>query len=321
MPTRLPSLPAHPRILVYTPVEGDRYPPFLRRALPGARFLFCRSPAEVLRKMPEAEVVFGYRVPAEAFAAARRLRLIQAMSAGVDGFLRSPLPAGVPLCRAVGVFEDRMAEYTLAYLLAVSQGVPRVLAQQAAHRWSPFVPQYLQGRLLGIAGYGAIGRLVGRKARALGMRVWGLRRTGGRASGAERIFRMEEMEVFLRSLDFLVVLLPLTPETRGLIGRRALRAMRRSAWLMNIGRGPVVDEAALLHALDRGWIAGAVLDVFAEEPIPPDHPFWRHPKVIVTPHIAGAAFPEREVAVLVENLRRLRSRRPLRGLVRPTRGY
>ena len=90
---------------------------------------------------------------------------------------------------------------------------------------------------------------------------------------------------------------------------------------MNIGRGPVVDEAALLTALDRGWIAGAVLDVFSKEPLPPEHPLWRHPKVIVTPHIAGPAFPEREVVLLAENLRRLRAGRPLKGLVRRARGY
>jgi phosphoglycerate dehydrogenase-like enzyme len=170
--------------------------------------------------MPEAEVVFGYKVRAEAFAAARRLRLIQAMSAGVDGFLRSPLPAGVPLCRAVGVFEERMAEYALAYLLAISQGVRQVLAQQAEGRWFPFLPQYLHGRLLGIAGYGAIGRVIGRRARAFGMRVWALRRTGGRAAGAERTFGLKDLEAFLKPLDFLVVVLPLTPSTRGLIGRR-----------------------------------------------------------------------------------------------------
>jgi glyoxylate/hydroxypyruvate reductase A len=153
------------------------------------------------------------------------------------------------------------------------------------------------------------------------MRVWALRRTGGRAAGAERTFGLKDLEAFLKPLDFLVVVLPLTPSTRGLIGRRALRGMRRSAWLVNIGRGPVVDEAALLHALDRGWIAGAVLDVFHQEPPPPEHPLWRHPKVIITPHIAGAAFPEREVALLVENLRRLRTGHPLKGLVRRARGY
>lgn len=314
-------LPRRPVILVYTPEQADRYPPLLRRALPGARFLFCRSRAEVFRKMPEADVAFGYRIPPEAFATARRLHLIQAASAGVDDLVRAPLPPGVPLCRAVGVFEERMAEYTLAYLLAVSQGVPRILAQQQKRRWAPFVPRYLQGRLLGIAGYGAIGRTIGRRARAFGMRVWGLRRTGGQAPGTERMFGFEDLRAFLAPLDFLVLILPLTPLTRGLIGRRELRAMRRTAWLLNIGRGPVVDEAALLVALDRGRIAGAVLDVFAREPLPRTHPFWRHPKVIVTPHIAGPAFPEREVALLAENLRRLRTGRPLKGLVRRRRGY
>jgi len=317
----MPRLSRHPVILVYTTEQGDRYPPLLRRALPHARLLFCQSPAEVLRKMPEAEVAFGYQIPPEAFAAASQLRLIQATSAGVDGFLRASPPAGAPLCRAVGVFEERMAEYALAYLLAVSHGVPRALAQQARQRWAPFVPRYLQGQLLGIAGYGAIGRVIGQRARALGMRVWGLRRSEGPARGAERTFGLQHLAAFLKPLDFLIVLLPLTPSTRGLIGRRELRAMRRTAWLMNIGRGPVVDEAALLTALDRGWIAGAVLDVFAEEPLPPDHPFWRHPKVVVTPHIAGPAFPEREVALLVENLRRLRTGRPLKGMVRRARGY
>ncbi|MBI4391426.1 MAG: D-2-hydroxyacid dehydrogenase, partial [candidate division NC10 bacterium] len=253
-------LPRRPVILVYTPEQADRYPPLLRRALPGARFLFCRSRTEVFRKMPEAEVAFGYRIPPEAFTAARRLRLIQAASAGVEGLVRAPLPPGVPLCRAVGVFEERMAEYALAYLLAASQGVPRILAQQQKRRWAPFVPRYLEGRLLGIAGYGAIGRTIGRRARAFGMRVWGLRRSGGRARGAERTFGLEDLRAFLAPLDFLVLALPLTPLTRGLIGRRELRAMRRTAWLLNIGRGPVVDEEALLTALDRGWIAGAVLD-------------------------------------------------------------
>jgi glyoxylate/hydroxypyruvate reductase A len=314
-------LSRRPLIVVYTTEQANRYPPLLRRALPGARFRFCRTPAEAIRWMPEAEVAFGYRIPPEAFAVARRLRLIQAASAGVDALLRAPLPAGVPLCRAVGVFEERMAEYALAYLLAVSQGVPRILAQQARRRWEPFPPHYLAGRLLGIAGYGAIGRVIGRRARAFGMRVWGLRRSRGKARGAERTFGLERLRAFLAPLDFLVLTLPLTPLTRGLIGRRELQAMRRTAWLVNISRGPVVDEAALLAALDRGWIAGAVLDVFAEEPLPPTHPFWRHPKVIVTPHIAGPAFPEREVDLLAENLRRLRTGRPLKGLVRRRRGY
>ena len=317
----MPRHPRHPVILVYTPEQPDRYPPLLRRALPGARFLFCRSRAEVFRRMPEAEVAFGYQIPPEAFAGARRLRLIQAASAGVDGFLRATLPPGVPLCRAVGVFEERMAEYALAYLLALSQGVPRAIAQQARQRWAPFVPQYLEGRLLGIAGYGAIGRVIGRRARAFGVRVWALRRTGGRAPGAERTFGLEDLRAFLAPLDFLVLVLPLTPLTRGLIGRRELQAMRRTAWLLNIGRGPVVDEAALLTALDRGWIAGAVLDVFAVEPLPSTHRFWRHPRVTVTPHIAGPAFPEREVGLLAENLRRLRAGRPLKGLVRRKRSY
>jgi glyoxylate/hydroxypyruvate reductase A len=317
----MPRLPRRSAILVYTTEQPDRYPPLLRRALPHARLLLCRSPAEVLRKMPEAEVAFGYRIPPEAFGAAGRLRLVQATSAGVDGFLRAPLPPKVPLCRAVGVFEEPMAEYALAYLLAVSQGVPRVFAQQAGSRWLPFVPQSLQGRLLGIAGYGTIGRVIGRRAAALGMCVWGLRRRGGRARGAERIFGLRDLVAFLKPLDFLVITLPLTPATRGLIGRRELKAMRRTAWLMNIGRGPVLDEAALLTALDRGWIAGAVLDVFEQEPLPPAHPFWRHPRVIVTPHIAGPPTPEREVALLAENLRRLQKGRPLKGLVRRARGY
>lgn len=314
-------LSRHPLIVVYTTEQADRYPPLLRRALPHARFRLCRTPAEAIRWMPGADVAFGYQIPPEAFARARRLRLIQAASAGVDGLVGAPLPAGVPLCRAVGVFEERMAEYTLAYLLAVSHGIPRILAQQARHRWVPFIPDYLEGRLLGIAGYGAIGRMIGRRARALGMRVWGLRRGGGRAPGTERIFGLEDLRAFLAPLDFLVVVLPLTRLTRGLIGRRELQAMRRTAWLMNIGRGPVVDEAALLAALERGWIAGAVLDVFSEEPLPPDHAFWRHPNVIVTPHIAGPAFPEREVGLLAENLRRLQAGRPLKGLVRRGRGY
>ena len=173
-----------------------------------------------------------------------------------------------------------------------------------------------------INGLGRIGRGVAKRSKGFEMRI--LYTDAVRAPAeVERELGAQfvEKETLFREADFVTLHVPLLPETHHYVSSKELKLMKKTAHLINASRGPVVDEVALLHALDRGWIAGAVLDVFRQEPLPPEHPFWRHPKVIITPHIAGAAYPEREVALLAENLRRLQTGRPLKGLVRRSRGY
>jgi phosphoglycerate dehydrogenase-like enzyme len=146
-------------------------------------------------------------------------------------------------------------------------------------------------------------------------------RSGRPVAGIERVYPARGLRTALRAADFVVVVLPLNDQTRGLIGAPELAAMRPTAWLINIGRGPVVDEGALIHALERRTIGGAILDVFAAEPLPAEHPLWRLPNVVITPHIAGPNIPEEIAPVFNENLARFLAGRPLRHAVDRTRGY
>jgi phosphoglycerate dehydrogenase-like enzyme len=153
------------------------------------------------------------------------------------------------------------------------------------------------------------------------MRVIGLSRTGHRVPEADRVYRRPAFHEFLAASDYVVMVTPLTPETRGMLGEPELHAMRSEAWLVNLGRGSLIQEPALVRALQERWIAGAVLDVFAEEPLPAEHPFWGMTNVVVTPHISGPSVPEEIAPIFNENLRRFLGGRPLRGRVDIRRGY
>jgi phosphoglycerate dehydrogenase-like enzyme len=172
-----------------------------------------------------------------------------------------------------------------------------------------------------VVGLGDIGRTIAAAARGLGMRVVGVSRTGRHVREANRVYRLPQLGRALGEGDFVVLVLPLTDQTRGLIGPAALAAMRPAAWLLNIGRGAVVDEAALVTALRERRIAGAVLDVFAREPLPPDHPLWALDNVVITPHISGPSTAPEIAPVFNDNLARWLARRPLRHVVDRARGY
>jgi len=312
-----------PRVLVYYPdartarayAEAIDAP---RRALD---VRVASTPAQAMRLVGETEVLFAWGFPPPLLARAERLRWIQAMGAGVERFLAPALGSRVILTRAAGIFGPWMAEYTLGWCLWVTQRVARFRRDQELRRWAPVDTLKLRGTTLCIVGLGDIGRHIARTARALGMRVIGVTRTGRSVAGAERIYRARAIRAALARADFAVVTVPLSAETRGLIGARELAAMKASAWLINIARGPVVDEAALLRSLRARRIAGAVLDVFDREPLPPRHPFWRLDNVVVTPHISGPSTPGEIAPIFNENLRRYLAKRPLRYVVDRARGY
>ncbi|MFO7312417.1 MAG: D-2-hydroxyacid dehydrogenase [Bacillota bacterium] len=315
-----------PQLLVYyrDPRRAQTVRDIVQARFPDLTIHTASTPEEAEPVLDKVEIITGWGVPPALLSKAKRLRWFHKLAAGVDDVVLSgALPPGVILTRTDGrVFARRMAEYVIAYILAFCQDVRRILAQQARREWKPFLTATAAGRTLGVAGVGDIGQEVARLASALGMRVVGWRRSQGHVEGVERMYAgRDELPAFLREADFVALVLPLTPETRGLFDAQAFAAMKPGAYLINVGRGAVVDEQALLDALRSGRLAGAALDVFAQEPLPPDHPLWSMDNVYVTPHISGPTVPEEVCRPLLENLDRYLRGEPLAKQVALDRGY
>ncbi len=308
-------------VLVYHPAEAQAYARLVRAPRGRARIRVAATPVEALPHVEEMDVLFATRFPTDLLPRARRLRWVQVMGAGVDRFLDAPFPPKVLLTRIENLFGPAMAEYVLGWLLWATQRTEAFRAAQRVRTWEPVDPTLLRGQTLGIIGLGSIGRAIARLARAFSMRVLGMTRSGRPVQEAERVFRRPGLRELLRASDYVVLAAPLTPETRGLIGEAELRAMRPGARLVNVGRGALVQEDALVRALQERWIAGAVLDAFVEEPLPTHHPFWGLPNVVVTPHIAGPNDLAEVTAIFNDNLERFLQRRALRGRVDLRRGY
>lgn len=296
----------------------------------GVRFAVGQDAAALAAQAPSAEVLFyctGGRERLEAaFHGLRRLRWVHSRWAGLDGLLFPALAESpVLLTNSRGVFSRTLAEFSIGAILHFAKDFARMRRQQVARRWEPFVVEEVHGRVLGILGYGDIGRAVAQRAKALGMRVVALRRNEAPSDPlVDETFALEDrLRVVARS-DYLVLALPLTPETRGLIGAAEIAAMKPSAVLINVGRGPTVDEPALVAALQAGRIRGAALDVFAEEPLPARSPLWGLDNVLLSPHTADrtTTWLDQAMALFLENLRRFRAGEPLRNVVEDKRrGY
>lgn len=266
------------------------------------------DPAQLRAGIGEVVVLLTESPPRDAWAGASRLRLIQTMGAGVDGVLPAPdLPEGVHVASARGVFAAEVAEHVILMMLALQRGLASHVIRQARREWRPFASGALSGRTAGILGLGEIGRRAAALSAALGMRVLGACRRPRPVAHVEEVFGPDRLSEVLRAAEHLIVTLPLTPETRGLLGREGLAATRPGAFLIHVGRGGVIDEAALLGALESGHLGGAALDVFEDEPLPPEHPLWTAPNTLVTPHVAGYGlrYVERIGDVLRGNVERL----------------
>ncbi|MBI2197588.1 MAG: D-2-hydroxyacid dehydrogenase [Candidatus Rokubacteria bacterium] len=310
-----------PTILVYHPEEARDYARLIRLPRRGAKVVACATAAEADAVIAEAEILYGWGVPAALLARAARLRWIQCMGAGVERFLVPEVPAGVTITRAAGIFGPWMAEYVLGWSLWGTQRMETFRQRQRERRWVGEHPARLHGATICIIGLGDIGRAIARSARSFGMTVVGVSRSGRRVREASAVYRTSAMRRALARADFVVVTLPLTDETRGLIGAAELSAMKPSAWLINIARGQVVEEAPLVKALSEHRIGGAVLDVFEREPLPPEHPLWSLHNAVITPHISGPSTPDEIAVIFNDNLRRYLSGRPLRHVVSRRRGY
>ena len=309
------------RVLVYHPGEAEAYARLVKAPRGAISLDVCSTPEDASARIAEAEILYAWRFPPHLLAKARRLRWIQAMGAGVESFLVAQLPSRVIVTRATGMFGAWMAEYTLGWCAWVTQRMEAFREAQRQRAWRALDPAPLHGRTLAIVGLGDIGRAIARAGKALGMRVIGVRRSGKNDRSVTAVYRSSAIARALGQADFVVTVLPLTEETRGLIGEAELQAMKASAWLINIGRGPTVSETALLRALAEKRIAGAILDVFDTEPLPPDHPLWALPNAVVTPHVSGPSVPLEIAPVFNGNLRRYLAGRRLRYVVDRRRGY
>lgn len=254
------------------------------------------------------------------------LRLIVSMGAGVDHLMRPPgPPPGVPVARLVDRrLTQGMSEWVLLNVLRFHRQDPEYRAQQAIRVWEELpAPPETSARRVGVLGLGELGSDAARKLAALGFPVmgWSRRPKEPPAAGIETFHGPEGLRAMAARSDILICLLPLTPETRGVIDARLLALLPRGAYVLNAARGGHVVDADLLAALETGHVAGAALDVFEPEPLPTDHPYWRHPKVVVTPHAASITIPSSAAPQVVDNLRRLRDGRPLINLVDFTAGY
>lgn len=285
--------------------------------------------AELVKALPGADVLlvwdFRSSALAGAWPAADSLRWVHAASAGVNHVLTPELVASdVVVTNSRGVFDEPMAEYVLGLALALAKDLPTTLSHQRERRWRHRETERLADRHALVAGTGPIGRAIGRKLRAVGMRVTGLGRVA-RSTDPDlgEVLPMSSLSDVLPDADYVVLAAPLTDDTRGMIDAKALAAMKPTARLINVGRGPLVVQEDLVEALDAGTLGGAALDVFVSEPLPTSSPLWRLPNVIVSPHMSGDVVGWRAelVALFVDNLSRYVEGQPLRNVVDKARGY
>jgi phosphoglycerate dehydrogenase-like enzyme len=287
---------------------------------------------------PLVEIIVGSRPPMD-LARVPNLRWLQVRSAGVDHLAADPPWAkGIVVTNARGVFAIPIGEYVTSAILRINQPIRRWDEDQAAHRWprdDQPTAAIARGRTAVIVGYGSIGREVARQLAAIGLRILAVKprpevredssfRVAGTGDPAgsipDRIVGLEALTETAHEADYLVLTLPLTAASRRSIDAAVLAALPKSAWLINVSRGALVDEEALLDALRGGRLAGAVLDVFSEEPLPPDHPLWDAPNVTISPHVSGATLQFLDDLV-VQNVGRYLAGEPLLNLIDPERGY
>jgi glyoxylate/hydroxypyruvate reductase A len=306
-------------ILFYSPRSDPRWPAMIEAALPGCRVI--TDPAAAPAEEVEAAVVF--QLPPGGLHRFANLRLVQCLGAGTDQILDDPgLPSKVPVARLLDDgLATLVADYVLLHSLALHRELPAHRAAQTARRWDYRVPRPVADCRVAVLGLGAIGTTCLERLRGAGFDAIGWSASARPSLGAVAWHGENSLESVLSGADVVVLVLPLTPKTRGLVDDRFLRAMKPGAGLINVGRGGLIDEAALLRGLDDGRPGHAVLDVFAVEPLPADHPFWDHPSVTVTPHCAGATRPDAAVQAVAANLRKVLDGSLPLGLVDRSRGY
>jgi phosphoglycerate dehydrogenase-like enzyme len=340
-----------PSAIALSPILSARYRSRdlerIRAAAPGARIVTVSVEGLADGPVDDVEVMLRGWLSSDAFdrilARAPRLSWVHSATSGVERALTaSSLERGLVVTNARGVFSRPIAEYVVMMILAVSRRLPQLLELQRERTWQPLEGAELRDVTVGIVGLGSIGRAVGALATAFGCRVVAVRRRGGEGttvappegSGAsestlpgevmlDRVGGPETLPDLLAESDFIVLAAPLTPDTENMINEETLRLVKPGAWLINVARGRLVDERALLRALRDGPLGGAVLDTFRDEPLPPMSSFYDLPNVIVTPHTAWSSgrVLDRSIELFCDNLGRFARGEPLLNVVDPAAGY
>lgn len=325
------SFPMTTRTLLVISHPAARHLRLLAQLPDEIRIVAADDTGGLLHAAPDADAVLcggtSRNVLSTLWPHLTKLEWVHALAAGLEDLLFPALvESKVVLTNTRGVFARSLGEFALAGMLHFAKDLRRLQRQQAEGRWEPFDIDELHGRVLGIVGYGSIGRAAAERAKAFGMRIHALRRRPGLSAQdplVDRTYAPAELSGLLAASDYLLCAAPLTEETRGLIGEHQLRQLRPNAVVLNLGRGPVIDEPALIAALDQGRIRGAVLDVFDTEPLPPGHPFYRMENVLLSPHSADhtATWMDDAMQLFVENYRRYIGGEPLLNVSDKLAGY
>ncbi len=321
-------------ICVWHPFSQWRAQPILpetiRRRWPQMRVVHLPDFERLPEELPDTDIFVGSSLRLDQFLHARKLKWIHSTAAGVSQLMYPELRnSGVVLTNPSGIFSAPMAEHTVGLMIALARNFPDSVRYQDRARWgqqeiSSQPLTELNGQLLLIVGFGSIGRELARRARAFDMRVWGVTRSGnGDATHVEKIIAVAQLESALPDADYIVLAAPETPETQQLIGAAQIAKMKRSARLINIGRGSLLDETALVRALETRALGGAALDVTRTEPLPADSPLWKAPHLFLTPHTSGVSdrLWQKETALLMDLLERWFDGRELFNVVDFARGY
>lgn len=283
----------------------------IRKTLPGASVIRALDEAELLRSGSDPEVLltWGMYRPAAFCRAAKDLQWIHALSAGVDGLIAVPEISGrrIRVTATKGIHGLTIAEHVLGMMLSFARGFHVLRERQSRKEWKKYLEaDEIHGKTAGILGLGNIGRIVAQKCKLMGMRVVALDIQPVEDKMVDHVYTVRDALSLMQESDYVVTTLPLTPDTHHLVGEAQLRAMKETAYLINVARGRIVDEPALIKALTKGWIAGAGLDVFENEPLAPSSELWTLPNVIISPHMSAISpyYMDRAIAVFCENLAR-----------------
>ncbi len=271
--------------------------------------------AEACRAIADADflLTFGAMLKDDVFQAANALKWVHALGTGVDGIVDSPaLGNDVIVSSTRGIHGVPMSEMTIMLMLALGRDLPRTIHAQDRASWERWPARLLDGKTVGILGVGLIAEHLAPLCKAFGMTVVGISRSAREVPGIDRFRGREELTGAVAEIDYLVVLVPYTPETHNMVDAGVFAAMKPDAYLVNVARGGVVDEDALVEALNTGEIAGAALDTFVNEPLPADHPLWRTPNTIITPHLGGFCdvYVDNALPQFATNLRHMLDRQP-----------
>jgi len=318
-----------PVVLVLSDAPNPQLDPQLRM-IESVPHIFVNSPADLTEEAQQAEAILHWAGPRDllrsAFLACPNVRWVHSRSAGLDSILFPELvQSPIPLTNGKGVFSQSLGEFALAAMLYFAKDFRRMLRNQEADRWEQFLVEEIAGQTVGIVGYGDIGRAVASRAQAMGMRVLALKRHAPSSPDPfiAQFFKPEELNVLLAQCDYIVIAAPLTPETHHMIGDAAFAAMKPNAVVVNIGRGPVIDQQALVRALIEGKIKGAGLDVFEQEPIPPGDPIYKLENVLISPHCADQTreWLNRAMQFFLKQYERFSNGQPLKNIVEKRLGY